>query len=105
LQQAVLGNIGTLIVFRVGSQDAKLLAAELDIENATSLTDTPNFEAVARVVSEGVPSSPNRIKTTPPQWVRTGMLASVLSRTRARYARPREKVDKHIESIFGRDHP
>src|SRR5204863_6141438 len=32
LQQAVLGNIGTLIVFRVGSQDAKLLAGELDID-------------------------------------------------------------------------
>lgn len=41
-----------------------------------------------RVVNEGVPSSPKRIKTTPPQWAKTGMLASVLSRTRARYARP-----------------
>jgi hypothetical protein len=29
------------------------------------------------------------------------MLAAVLSRTRARYARPREKVEKAIESIFG----
>jgi hypothetical protein len=100
LQQAVLGNVGTLIVFRVGSQDAKILAAELDIDNVATLTDTVNFEAVVRVVDDGVPSSPKRMKTTPPQWHRTGMLASVLNRTRARYARPRDKVEKAINSIF-----
>jgi hypothetical protein len=102
LQQAVLGNVGTLIVFRVASQDAELLAGEVGIEpvNAATLTDTANFEAVMRVVNDGVPSSPKRIKTTPPQWARTGMLASVLNRTRARYTRPSEDVEKRIKSIF-----
>ena len=66
----------------------------------TTLTDTANFEAIVRIVEDGTPSSPKRIKTTPPQWARTGMLAAVLSRTRARYARPREKVEQRIESIF-----
>ncbi len=102
LQQAVLGNVGTLIVFRVASQDAALLAGEVGIEpaNAATLTDTANFEAVMRVVNDGVPSSPKRIRTAPPQWIRTGMFASVLSRTRARYARPSEDVEKRIRSIF-----
>jgi len=102
LQQAVLGNVGTLIVFRVGSQDAKILARELDVDNVAALTDTPNFEAWVRMTENGVPSSHKLLKTTPVQWDRTGMLGAVLSRTRARYARPREKVEKAIESIFGR---
>jgi hypothetical protein len=100
LQQAVLGNVGTLIVFRVGSQDAKILAAELDIDHVAALTDTANFEAITRETRDGVPSSPYRIKTTPPQWARTGMLASVLARTRSRYARPQQDIDKRIKSIF-----
>ena len=100
LQQAVLGNIGTLIVFRVGSADAALLADELGIDNALTLTDTANFEAWVRMTEDGVPGSPRRIKTAPPQWARTGMLASVLSRTRARYARPREALEERIRRIF-----
>lgn len=100
LQQAVLGNIGTLIVFRVGSQDAKLLAAELGIENEATLTDTANFAAVVRYTRDGIPTSPYRIETTPPEWSRTGMLRAVLNRTWARYTRPNDKVERQIERIF-----
>jgi hypothetical protein len=102
LRQAVLGNIGTLVVFRVGSQDAKLLAGELGIEvaNAATLTDTQNYEAIMRRNERGVPSSPIWIKTAPPAWAKTGMLASVLKRMQARYGRPREKVESQIRAIF-----
>jgi len=102
LQQAVLGNVGTLVVFRVGSQDAGILAEELGIDNALTLTltDTANFAAWMRITREGVPSSPIRIETTPPRWVRQGMLAAVISRTRARYARPTEAIEKQVENIF-----
>jgi hypothetical protein len=85
----------------VGSQDAKILARELDVDNVAALTDTPNFEAWVRMTENGVPFSHKLLKTTPVQWDRQGMLAAVQSRTRARYARPREKVDRAIESIFG----
>jgi hypothetical protein len=102
LRQAVLGNLGSLIVFRVGSQDAKILAAELDVDNQATLTDTANFEAIVRMTEGGIPSSPIRIKTTPVQWDRQGMLPAVQSRTRARYARPSEKVEAQIARIFGR---
>jgi hypothetical protein len=49
LQQAVLGNIGTLIVFRVASQDAALLAGEVGIEPANARYVRPKEELERQV--------------------------------------------------------
>ncbi|MGH6930799.1 MAG: hypothetical protein ACREEE_00040 [Dongiaceae bacterium] len=45
LRQAVIGNAGTLIAFRLGAEDAPLIADELGHPNHDALLDTPNFAA------------------------------------------------------------
>jgi hypothetical protein len=45
LRQAVFGNVGTMISFRLGAEDAPLIAKELDLHNPEILSDLPNFEA------------------------------------------------------------
>ena len=44
LRQAVFGNVGTMVVFRVGSEDAVLLARELETD-LHALTGTPAHQA------------------------------------------------------------
>lgn len=102
LCQAVLGNVSTLYVFRVGGEDAPILARELGLEaaNAATLTDTQNFTAVCRTTNDGVPGSPFRMEIALPDWPRKSMLASVIKRTEARYTRPPKKVEAHIARIF-----
>ena len=99
LRQAVLGNVGTLVAFRVGAEDAPILAKELGIENASALTDTANFEAWVKMVRDNVPTTAMHITTVPADPPK-GTLQAVINRTRSRYARPKEQVEKTIARIF-----
>src|SRR6185437_6328538 len=65
LKDAVLGNVGSLGSFRVGSTDATLLSKELGIANPAVLTDVPNFQAWIKVIRDNIPSEPILVKTAP----------------------------------------
>jgi type IV secretory pathway TraG/TraD family ATPase VirD4 len=114
LQDAVIGTANTTIVFRVGANDARLLApefgvhspvlvndrlntsaCELGIHSPQTLMITPNFEAWLKTIEEGRPGSPCHIRTHEP-GATLGRLQAVRNRTQARYARPRAKVEAEI---------
>jgi type IV secretory pathway TraG/TraD family ATPase VirD4 len=99
LRQAVIGNAGSIVAFRIGAEDAPLIASEIGIDNQLTLTDTSNFSAWAKLVRNGVPSEARAINTLPPDATTTGRLPAVRNRTRARYARPRATVEKRISSF------
>jgi hypothetical protein len=96
LRQAVIGNAGSIVAFRIGAEDAPLIANELGIDNHLTLTDTANFSAWAKLVRGGVPSEPRAIAMLPPEPAGGGRLVAVRDRTRARYARPRLMVEEKI---------
>jgi len=100
LRQAVIGNAGSIVAFRLGAEDAPLIADELGIEHAATLTDTPNFSAWIKMVRNGVPTDARSIHTLPSDLTDTGALELVRNRTRARYARPRNAVEKKIGSFL-----
>ncbi|MCA8926529.1 MAG: type IV secretory system conjugative DNA transfer family protein [Alphaproteobacteria bacterium] len=54
LLAAVLGNVGSLMVFRVGAADAPFLANQMAIDNPRNLTGLANYECYARVMVDGV---------------------------------------------------
>jgi hypothetical protein len=59
IRDAVLGNIGTLISFRVGAQDAAILAREFSPKFAAQdLVALPNFHLYLKLMVEGVVSRP-----------------------------------------------
>ena len=59
IKSAVLGNVGTLISFRIGTQDAILLAKEMypefDVEDFINL---PNYKIYLKLMIDGKPSRP-----------------------------------------------
>ena len=57
LRQAVMGNTGTVISFRLGAEDAPLLAKHLDLDRPGALQDLDNFNAYGRFLQQGRPSS------------------------------------------------
>lgn len=69
IRASVLGNIGTLLVFRVGGEDGKTLARELDpaIFQGSDLTHLGNYEMYIKIMINGSPSKPFSGKTTFPQ--------------------------------------
>src|SRR5438094_7711856 len=68
---AVIGNCGTLLSFRVGLEDAELLAPAFSKYagqlTAADLCNLPNYTAYARLLIDGHPSRPFSLRTLPPQ--------------------------------------
>ena len=57
VRRGVLGNVGTHIVFRVGPEDAAMLARELaPVFDTTDLMALPNYHIALKLMIDGAPS-------------------------------------------------
>jgi len=67
LRDAILGNVGTTIVFRIGMTDALLLEKEFWPElNAGDMISLPNYHIYLKLMIDGVVSRPFSAATLPP---------------------------------------
>lgn len=66
IKNAVLGNVGTLISFRTGQQDAKYLAQEMyPIFKSSDFTSLENYDIYLKLMIAGKPSKPFSATTIP----------------------------------------
>ena len=67
IRLAVLGNVGTLISFRLGPRDAGYMAREFhpDVEE-TDLVRLPNYDIYLKLMIDGAPSKTFSATTLPP---------------------------------------
>lgn len=67
---AVWGNVGSIIAFQVGSDDADMLARQLGKYAgqiaAENLSGLPKYTAYTRLLIDGLPSNPFSMQTLPP---------------------------------------
>lgn len=96
LRYAVLGNVGSLIAFRVGAKDAETIASEIGLENPDALTSLPNFAAWAMLMRNGNPNGTTRIETIEPVPQILGRANAVIARSRAKHTRSRASVEGKI---------
>ena len=54
VHEAILGNIGTMIVLRLGAQDAQLIAKQLGDIEPSDLVNLPNYRNFLRLMINGV---------------------------------------------------
>ena len=101
LRQAVIGNAGSILAFRLGAEDAPLISNELGIENASALTDTANFSAWAKLTCNGIPGDARPIHALPPDARVGGRIDAIRRRTWARYTRSRQGVEEKISRFLG----
>lgn len=73
---AILGNAGTVIAFRLGAQDAPDFARQLGDVSETDLTRLPNQQAYVQLMIDGQKSRPFSMRTWPPPDVGDGYSAS-----------------------------
>ena len=96
VKDAILHNCGSFIVFRTGGQDAKIMADELGIDNARTLSDTQNFCAWARLLRDGNPTDPIYLTTAITDPPHVNRADKVIAHTRARHTRERARVEQSI---------
>ncbi len=67
VRDSILGNVGTIISFRIGATDAELLAQEFYPEfKPSDFTSLPNYHIYLRMMIDGSVSRPFSAKTLPP---------------------------------------
>jgi len=103
VRDAVFGNVGTLICFRVGASDAEFLEQEFYPEfTQRDLVNLPNYHIYLKLMINGLTSRPFSAKTLPPPVVpKTGNREKIIKVSRERYARKRSDVENRIASWSG----
>ena len=100
LQQAVLGNAGTIIAFRLGASSAEILAAEFGLDDPRALRETSNFHAWVRLMRYGTPLQPHFVAMSPLPIETPSRLRRVVARSRSRYMLPRSIVEAQITAFL-----
>lgn len=94
---AVIGNVGTMVTFRVGSTDAEILAKEfIPAFVEEDLVNLPKYQIYLKLMIDGVASKPFSATTLPPIALATDSFEKVTRVSRERYAVAREKIEEKI---------
>jgi len=99
VRDAVFGNVGTTVAFRVGPFDAEVLETIFNPQfTATDLVNLGFAQVYLTLMIDGVGSPPFSATTLPPfDPPPERFVSQVLAASRATYGKPRAEVEKAIE--------
>lgn len=100
LKDAVFGNVGSMIIFRIGADDAKILEKEFAPEFIPEdFVGLPNYQIYLKLMIDGVTSRPFSANTLPPVRINDNddSTEKVIEMSRKLYSRPRQAVEERIE--------
>ncbi len=98
IRDAVFGNIGTIVSFRIGQNDVESIGKYFQpVFDAEDLLRIPNYNTVVRTLIGGVPTQPFTMATLPQLGTPNKRLAEALKQlSAAKYGRPKAIVEKEI---------
>ncbi|HAM88624.1 MAG: hypothetical protein US83_C0012G0028 [Candidatus Falkowbacteria bacterium GW2011_GWC2_38_22] len=99
VRNAIFGNVGTLLVFRVGAADAEWLVPEFTpIFTEEDIVNLPKYEMYLKLMIDGIASEPFSARGLPPlpEKEKTGNTDKVIAVSRERYAKSRDVVEEKI---------
>ena len=106
VRQAVFGNVGTLIAFRIGYADAEVMAKEFgNAFTAAALADLERYEAAVKLLVDGTNQEPFRAKMLPPFENHIGRKDKLIALSRERFAMPRAVIENKLNRWMGLTKP
>jgi CxxC-x17-CxxC domain-containing protein len=99
VKPAVFGNVGTMVVFRVGAADAEELVKEFTPTfTEEDIVNLPKYEMYLKLMIDGIASSPFSARGLPPLSVeeKTDNSQRVIQYSREKYASERVVVEEKI---------
>ena len=102
IRDAVLGNVGSSVIFRLGGQDAAILEPEFSPPfTAYDLQSLEQYHAVVKVLVQGKslrPFSARTLAEPPTTPDSRDKVTRIKEQSRQRYCQPRDQVEKIITS-------
>ena len=99
LRDAVFGNVGTLVSFQVGSDDAEVLSLQFEEKVIPKdLLSLPKYHVYMRLMVDGITSEPFSVHTLPPPIIEehAKRVEAIRTLSRERYAEKRTEVEEKI---------
>jgi CxxC-x17-CxxC domain-containing protein len=99
VRSAVFGNVGTMVVYRVGAIDADSLVKEFaPVFTEEDLVNLPKYNMCLKLMIDGIASDPFSARCLPPlpEADKTGNIGRVIGASRRSYASPRAEVEEII---------
>jgi len=97
IRDAVIGNAGTFIVYRIGAADAEFMAKEYPGVSSGDMTNLDRFNTYVKLLIDGTPSKPFSMK-----GIKSGLVSDLQIRedirnlSRTKFCRPKALVDQEI---------
>ncbi len=100
VRAAVFGNVGTMIVFRVGSIDAEAFEKEFAPKfTAEDIVNLGKYQIYLRLMIDGMGSQPFSATNLPPIALPpVSFKTQVIDSSRATYGHPRAQVEEYIKT-------
>jgi hypothetical protein len=99
ISKAVFGNVGSLITFRVGPEDAEFLEKQFaPVFTAQDILNVDNYQAFARLLMNNELTKPFNLKTYPPTSGDQEVANALKELSRLRYGRDARIVNQEIMS-------
>lgn len=106
IKDAVFGNVGSMVAFRTGPEDAKFLEHQFaPAFNSNDLMNVPNRNAFARVLADGVPTPPFSIVTVAPKETDLARVQSLIDLSYLTYGRARGEIEAEIDVRYRKPTP
>jgi hypothetical protein len=105
VRDAVFGNVGTIVSFRIGAADAEFLETEFEpVFTPNDIVNLPKYQVVLKLMINGVTSEPFSAITLPPNKAfYTGNGEKVIKVSRERFANGARDVEEKIARWMGSD--
>ncbi|MFZ2048949.1 MAG: DUF87 domain-containing protein [Minisyncoccia bacterium] len=103
IRDAVFGNVGSMAIFRVGSEDAEFLEKQLSpVFTATDIQNIDNLNAYVKILSNGIPQIPFNISIKYPERTEEGKRNAELLKQMSylKYGGDRAEIEEVIRKKF-----
>jgi hypothetical protein len=108
IASAVFGNVGTIMCFRVGTEDAEFLEKQFaPVFTKVDLVNIPNYNLYLKLLIDGYVSDPFNIRTLPPKPADFSLAEKVKELSALKYGKPLEEIEaeiqeryRHVRSVF-----
>jgi hypothetical protein len=99
IRAAIFGNVGTIISFRVGAENAKYLAREFyPVFAETDIVNLPNHHICLKLMIDGRTSDAFSAVTMPLPQAAVSYRNEIMELSRKNYGSPRKEVERQILS-------
>jgi len=101
IKNAVFGNVGSMAIFRVGSDDAKYLESQFEpVFSDKDIMNIDNYNAYLKLLINGQTSKPFNIETLEPPQGRPEIINKIKELSYLKYGKLRAEVEEKIAKKY-----